>query len=62
MPSRVPAAVAVFPLDFRSIRPFAERANAIARWTEFDRGGHFGHMESPELLIGDVRAFFRALR
>ncbi len=26
------------------------------------RGGHFAAMEEPELLVGDVRAFFRQLR
>jgi len=37
----------------RVVRP----ANA-----EFDRGGHFAAMEVPDLLVGDVRAFFRPLR
>lgn len=32
------------------------------RWTEFDRGGHVAAMEEPDLLVGDVRAFFRELR
>jgi epoxide hydrolase len=31
-------------------------------WTEFDRGGHFAAMEEPDLLVGDVREFFRAFR
>jgi hypothetical protein len=26
------------------------------------RGGHFAAMEEPELLVEDVRAFFRPLR
>jgi pimeloyl-ACP methyl ester carboxylesterase len=34
----------------------------IARWTEFDRGGHFAALEEPDLLVDDVRAFFRPLR
>jgi epoxide hydrolase len=59
--SGVPTAVAVFPLD-RSVRVLAEREHAIARWTVFDRGGHFAAMEAPDLLVEDVRAFFRALR
>jgi microsomal epoxide hydrolase len=58
--SRVPTAVAVFPRDiFRPIRRIAERSNAIEQWTEFDRGGHFAAMEQPELLVADVRRFFR---
>ena len=32
----------------------------IAHWSEFERGGHFAAMEAPDLLVDDVRAFFRA--
>jgi epoxide hydrolase len=60
--NRAPTGVAVFPNDFHSIRRFAERANNIVHWTEFDRGGHFAAMEHPELLTDDVRKFFRRLR
>jgi hypothetical protein len=31
-------------------------------WSEFGRGGHFAAMEEPDLLVGDVREFFRKLR
>jgi pimeloyl-ACP methyl ester carboxylesterase len=59
----VPMAVAVFPHDIGPpIRRFAERENIIVHWSEFDRGGHFAAMEVPDLLVGDIRAFFRALR
>ena len=34
----------------------------IQHWSEFDRGGHFPAMEVPDLLVGDVRAFFRRFR
>jgi hypothetical protein len=30
--------------------------------SEFDRGGHFPAMETPDLLITDLRDFFRRLR
>ncbi|MEV6173578.1 epoxide hydrolase family protein [Streptomyces sp. NPDC051954] len=59
--SGVPTAVANFDEDV-SIRRWAEQANTITRWTEFDRGGHFAALEEPELLVGDVREFFRSLR
>ncbi|MCA1599352.1 MAG: epoxide hydrolase, partial [Chloroflexi bacterium] len=59
--STVPTGVAVFPGD-TPIRRFAERAHTIARWSEFDRGGHFAAMEAPDLLVDDVRAFFRRCR
>jgi len=60
-PSAVPTAVANFAEDV-AIRRYAEQGNNIVRWTEFDRGGHFAALEAPDLLIGDVRAFFRDLR
>jgi pimeloyl-ACP methyl ester carboxylesterase len=60
-PSTAPTGVAVFPHDI-SIRRFAERENNIVHWSEFDRGGHFAAMEAPDLLVDDVRAFFRRFR
>ena len=59
----VPAGVAVFPREvFPPIRRFAERSNNIVHWSEFDRGGHFPAMEQPDLLVGDIRRFFRRCR
>ncbi len=60
-PTAVPTGVAVFAEDV-AIRRFAEQGNNIVHWSEFDRGGHFAAMEAPDLLVGDVRAFFRGLR
>ncbi|WP_369243980.1 epoxide hydrolase family protein [Streptomyces sp. R41] len=61
--STTPTALAVFPREnFVLLRHIAERTDNIVRWTEFDRGGHFAAMEEPDLLIADVRAFFRELR
>jgi epoxide hydrolase len=57
----VPVGVAVFAED-SAIRRYAEQGNNIVHWSEFDRGGHFAAMEAPDLLVGDVRAFFRSLR
>jgi hypothetical protein len=51
--------IAVFADDFRSMRPFAERDNTnIVHWTEHPRGGHFASIEVPDVLAGDLRAFF----
>jgi pimeloyl-ACP methyl ester carboxylesterase len=62
-PSTAPTAVAVFPRDnFIPLRHIAERTNAIVRWTEFDRGGHFAAMEEPTALVADIRAFFRQMK
>jgi pimeloyl-ACP methyl ester carboxylesterase len=59
--SPVPTAVAVFPGD-STVRAFAERDHTVARWTRLDRGGHFAALQAPDLLVGDVREFFRGLR
>jgi pimeloyl-ACP methyl ester carboxylesterase len=62
-PTTTPTGVAVFPHDVaQPIRRFAVEASNVVHWTQFDRGGHFGAMEEPDLLVADVRAFFRALR
>jgi epoxide hydrolase len=60
-PSGVPTGVALFAEDI-SIRRYAEQSNEIVHWSEFDRGGHFAAMEAPDLLVADVREFFRPLR
>jgi pimeloyl-ACP methyl ester carboxylesterase len=59
--STVPTGVAVFPDDF-SVRRLVEREHTVVHWSEFDRGGHFAAMEVPDLLVDDVRRFFRRLR
>lgn len=40
-------------------RQFGER---MIHWTEMPRGGHFAAMETPGLLVDDIRAFQRAVR
>ena len=59
--SGVPTAVAVFGFDEVPIRKYGEQGNTIARWTEFDKGGHYAVLEVPELWLGDVREFFASL-
>ncbi|MDG9717963.1 epoxide hydrolase [Streptomyces sp. DH24] len=62
-PSTAPTALALFPAEPQMpLRYKAERTENLVRWTEFDRGGHFAAMEEPDLLVDDVRAFFRQLR
>jgi microsomal epoxide hydrolase len=62
-PSTVPTGVAVFPEEIAApVRRLAEQTNNIVHWSEFDRGGHFAAMEEPDLLVADVREFFRPLR
>jgi epoxide hydrolase len=61
-PNDTPTGVSVFPNDFRSVRTFAERSNNIVHWSTFDRGGHFAASDAPDLLVGDLREFFRRFR
>ena len=62
-PSAVPTGVAVFPEEIVTpLRRVAELTNRIERWTQLPRGGHFAALEAPDLLVEDVRAFFRPLR
>jgi epoxide hydrolase len=62
-PSATPTALAVFRHDnFIPLRHIAEQTNTIVRWTEYDRGGHFAAMEQPDLLVTNIREFFRQLR
>ncbi|WP_280413221.1 epoxide hydrolase family protein [Nocardia asiatica] len=57
----VPTGVAVFKDGDYAIRRFAERAHHITHWSEFYSGGHFPALEVPDLLVGDMREFFRSL-
>ena len=43
-------------------RPWAERFFNVQRWTNMPRGGHFAALEVPELLVQDIREFFRPFR
>ena len=56
-----PSGFAVFPGMGSSRERTAEGCNLV-HWTELDRGGHFGAFEEPELLVEDLRTFFRPLR
>ncbi|WP_214317862.1 epoxide hydrolase family protein [Nonomuraea sediminis] len=59
-PTTVPVGLASFGYDFKAPRKFAERDHAdIVSWNEYDRGGHWSAHEAPDLLLEDIRAFFR---
>jgi len=59
----VPTACAVFPKEINiPPRRWVEASYNLTRWTEMPRGGHFAAMEQPDLLVGDLRTFFRDLR
>jgi hypothetical protein len=50
-PTTTPTGLAAFGGDFSGIR-----------WSVFDHGGHFAAHKVPDLLVGDVRRFFRRFR
>ena len=60
---RVPTAVAAFPKEiYQAPRGWLEKRFDLRRYTPMPRGGHFAAAEQPQLLLEDVRAFFRTLR
>ncbi|WP_280348931.1 epoxide hydrolase family protein [Nocardia neocaledoniensis] len=72
-PTVVPTGLAMFAGDFQSIRRFAERDHGnIVSWNSYDTAaasggandaaGHYAAHEAPEVLVGDIRRFFAALR
>ena len=58
-----PTGIAVFPYELLHVpRALAEREANLVHWTPMDRGGHFAAAEEPELVVEDLRTFFRPLR
>ena len=47
---------------FRPPKEWIERAYDFRRFTKMARGGHFATLEEPELLVENIRVFFRPLR
>jgi pimeloyl-ACP methyl ester carboxylesterase len=46
---------------FPTPREWIERQGPVSHWTEAQAGGHFLEWEEPELVAGDLRAFFGPL-
>lgn len=62
-PTTIPLGLAQFSQDFKAIRRFAERDHrGIVSWNAYDAPGHFAAHQSPELLVADMRQFFRPFR
>ena len=65
-PAQAPRGYVEFPRDpWRSDPPrtlFGERPSNVTHWSVHDSGGHFPAIEEPELLVQDLRTFFRPLR
>ncbi|HEX7096746.1 MAG TPA: epoxide hydrolase [Acidimicrobiales bacterium] len=59
----VPMGYARFPADgFTPPRAWVERQYDVVHWSELPEGGHFPALEVPQLLVDDIRTFFRPLR
>ena len=62
-PTTAPTGLSSFAFDFKPLRRFAERDHHnIVSWNDHDRGGHWAAHDAPDLLIDDIRQFFRQLR
>jgi pimeloyl-ACP methyl ester carboxylesterase len=63
-PVPVPVGASIFAAEVPrpSRRWAARRYPDIRYWAEHPRGGHFPALEVPDLLVEDLRAFFRPLR
>jgi pimeloyl-ACP methyl ester carboxylesterase len=61
----VPTGFASFPHELPTLDPpqsvLARNFNLV-HYTKMPRGGHFACWEQPELMVGDLRQFFRKLR
>lgn len=60
----VPFACARFPMELFAAAPrrSIEASYNLVQYTEMPRGGHFAALEEPELLVNDIRRFFRGRR
>ena len=61
VPATAPQGWALFAAQ-PFVRAMMDPDHEIEHWSEFDRGGHFAAMETPELFVRDVSEFFRTLR
>ena len=61
-PVHVPTACSVFPKDARFPKPWvAGRFSDLRRFTDHEHGGHFPALEQPDVLVAELRSFFRTL-
>ena len=61
----VPTGKASLPAETPGLDPprsLLARDYNLVHYTKMSRGGHFAFWEQPELMVADVRQFFRKLR
>jgi len=61
-PAGPPMGIAVFAADTTIRAALDPTGTQYSHWSEYDRGGHFPAMETPDLLVDDLRRFFRKAR
>ncbi len=62
-PVAVPVGCSVFPNDAWMPRAWCERRfSDLRHWRDIDAGGHFPAIETPDVLVGELRAFSATLR
>ena len=58
-----PTGFAIFPKELLFMpRAVAARETNLVHWSLQPEGGHYAPSEVPELVVDDVRAFFRRFR
>lgn len=58
----VPTAFAIFPKELLLLpRSVAEKATNLQRWEVQEKGGHYPPSEQPDIVIHELREFFRDL-
>ena len=59
----LPCGIALFPYEFITFPPrrLVENGYQVARWTQFEKGGHFAAMEQPEIFTQEIRDFVKQL-
>ena len=65
LPGRLetPTGFSIFPGEIITApRSWCEEGYNVQQWSVHDRGGHFAALEEPDLLVQDIRDFFRPLR
>jgi len=63
-PITVPTGFTMFPEEHvrKSLRWIQRRYSDVVYFNEAERGGHFGALEQPDVIVNDVRATFAAIR
>lgn len=62
MPTAIAGFTRQFTFEGEPSREWVERLYNVRRWTPMPRSGHFAPVEEPELLAGDIAAFFAETR